>query len=53
MDLRIQPESDHDLLISLWTFLVGTNGNGFIAKFDEFAANTDARFGRALRGRVD
>lgn len=42
---RPQPETDHDLLISLWTFLVGTNGNGLIAKFEEFSTATDKRLG--------
>ena len=42
---RPLPETDHDLTLSLWTFLVGTNGNGFIAKFDAFAEKTDSRLG--------
>jgi hypothetical protein len=42
MDREI-PTSDHDLLISLWTFLVGVNGGGLISKFDAFAQKTDDR----------
>jgi hypothetical protein len=42
MDREI-PKSDHDLLISLWTFLVGVNGGGLIAKFDAFTEKTDGR----------
>lgn len=43
MSEREIPKTDHDLLISLWTFMVGTNGNGLIAKFDDFAKCTDER----------
>ena len=43
MDLRPQPETDHDYLISLWVFLVGTNGDGLLGKFEKFTARTDER----------
>jgi hypothetical protein len=40
---RIQPETDHDLLVSLWTLLIGSNGNGLLSRFDSFATETRAR----------
>lgn len=36
MGIRTLPETDHDILISMWTLLIGTNGEGLIGKFDSF-----------------
>jgi hypothetical protein len=33
---RTQPETDHDLLLSMWIWMVGTNGDGLLGKFDNF-----------------
>ena len=36
MELRQQPQTDHDLLLSAWIFLVGSNGDGLLGKFEKF-----------------
>jgi hypothetical protein len=41
--LRKLPETDHDILISMWTTLVGTNGEGLLGKFEKFSEKTDFR----------
>jgi hypothetical protein len=41
--IREQPETDHDLLVSLWTILIGTNGNGLLAKIDVLAEESRNR----------
>jgi len=43
MHLGATPETDHDLLISLWTLLIGTNGDGLLGKFEKFTEKTDGR----------
>jgi hypothetical protein len=44
MDQRVQPQEDHDLLISLWTFMVGTNGDGLLGQFQAFKKETNDSF---------
>ena len=48
---REQPKTDHDLLVSLWTLLIGTNGNGLLSRFDIFAAETRTRLS-ALESKI-
>lgn len=33
---REVPNNDHDAVIQLWTAFIGTNGSGFITKFEAF-----------------
>lgn len=40
---RTLPETDHDILISMWTLLVGTNGEGLLGKFESFSEETRKR----------
>jgi hypothetical protein len=40
MGIRSLPKTDHDILISMWTLLVGTNGEGLLGKFETFSDET-------------
>ena len=44
MDQRVQPKEDHDILISLWVFMVGTNGDGLLGQFQKFKEETNTNF---------